>query len=137
MLTYKIQLFQKLLPRDPDQRAEYSNAILRLSGENEYVSSKLIMSDDAHFLFSGHVNKQNSRFWGTQNAQLIQDTSLHPLNTSVWCGIHAGNLIGSNFFENDQNVAVTVTAERYQDKIRNFLVPGIWAFSLADIIFQS
>lgn len=136
MFPYKIQLAQKLLPRDPDQRVEYSNAILRLSGEIEDFSSKLIMSDEAHFLLSGHVNKQNSRFWGTQNPQLIHETSLHPLKTTVWCGIHAGNIIGPYFFENDQGVGVTVTAERYQDMIRNFLVPEMEEQGLEDMWFQ-
>ncbi|KAF7270522.1 hypothetical protein GWI33_016527 [Rhynchophorus ferrugineus] len=73
MFPYKIQLVQKLLPRDSDQRVEYSNAILRLSGEIEDFSSKLIMSYEDHFLLSGHVNKQNNRFWGTQNPQLIHE----------------------------------------------------------------
>ncbi|KAF7270419.1 hypothetical protein GWI33_016614 [Rhynchophorus ferrugineus] len=86
MFPYKIQLVQKLLPRDLD-----------LSGKTEDLSSELIMSDEAYFLLSGHVNKQNSRFWGTQNPQLIHETSLHPLKTTVWGRVHAGNIIGPYF----------------------------------------
>ncbi|KAF7285962.1 hypothetical protein GWI33_008268 [Rhynchophorus ferrugineus] len=59
---------------------------------------------------------------GTQNPQLNHETSSHPLKTTVWCGIHAGNIIGPYFFENDQGVAVTITAERYQGMIRDFLL---------------
>jgi len=61
---------------------------------------------------------------------------LHPLKTTVWCGIHAGNIIGPYFFENDQGVAVTVTAERYQDMIRHFLVPEMEEQGLQDMWFQ-
>ncbi|KAF7270594.1 hypothetical protein GWI33_016452 [Rhynchophorus ferrugineus] len=81
---------QKLLPRDPDQRVEYSNAILRLTGEIEDFSSKLIMSDEAHFVLSGLVNKQN----------------------------------------------ITVTAERYEDMIRNFLMPEMEEQGLEDMWFE-
>ncbi|KAF7265878.1 hypothetical protein GWI33_020625 [Rhynchophorus ferrugineus] len=95
------------------------------------------MSDEAHFLLRGHVNKQNSRFWGTQNPQLIHETSLHPLKTTVWCGIHAGNIIGPYFSENDQGVAVTFTPERYQDMIRNFLVVEMAEQELGDICPKS
>ncbi|KAF7279967.1 hypothetical protein GWI33_006533 [Rhynchophorus ferrugineus] len=123
IFPYKIQLLQTLLPKDPDQRIECSNAILRLSGEIENFSYKLIMSDETHFLLSDHASKHNSWFWGTQNPQLIHETSLHPLKTSLWCGIHAKNIFGPYFFENDHAVVITDTAERYQDMIRNFLVP--------------
>ncbi|XP_076254287.1 uncharacterized protein LOC143192681 [Rhynchophorus ferrugineus] len=64
-------------------------------------------------------------FRETQNLQLIYETSLHSLKTTLWCGIDAGNIIAPYFFENDQGVAVTVTAERYQDIIQNFLVTEI------------
>ncbi|KAF7272594.1 hypothetical protein GWI33_014633, partial [Rhynchophorus ferrugineus] len=117
------------------RRVEYSNAILRLSDETEDLWSKFIMSNEAHFLFSGHVNKQKSRY-GTHNPQLIHETSLHPLKITVWCGIHAGNIIGPYFFENDQGVAVTVTTERYHDMIRNFLVSEMDEQGTQDVWFQ-
>ncbi|KAF7278796.1 hypothetical protein GWI33_007976 [Rhynchophorus ferrugineus] len=81
------------------------------------------MSDETHILLSGHVNKENSRFWGTQNTQLIHETSLHPRKTTLWCRIHAGDIIESYFFENDQGVAVTTVW--YQDMNRNVLVQGL------------
>ncbi|KAF7278703.1 hypothetical protein GWI33_008080 [Rhynchophorus ferrugineus] len=94
------------------------------------------MSHEAHFLFSGHVSKQSSCFLEIHNSQLIYETSLHPLKTTVWCGIHAGNIIGPYFLENNQDVAVTVTAEQYQDMIRKFLVPEIEEQGLEDMWFQ-
>ncbi|KAF7278229.1 hypothetical protein GWI33_008586 [Rhynchophorus ferrugineus] len=81
MFPYKIQLVQKLLPRDSDQRVEY-------------------------------------------------------IKTTVFCGIHAGNIIGPYFFENDKGVAITVTAEWYQDMIRNFLVPEMEEQGLEDMRLQ-
>ncbi|KAF7269127.1 hypothetical protein GWI33_017817 [Rhynchophorus ferrugineus] len=43
MFPYKIQLAK----RDPDQRVDYSNAILRIFGKVEDFSSKLIISDES------------------------------------------------------------------------------------------
>ena len=89
LFPYKIQLVQELLPRDHNQRLKYSNAILNLARDIDNFSEKMIMSDEAHFHLSGHVNKQNSRFWGSGNPQIIHKTSLHPQKVTVWCAIHA------------------------------------------------
>ena len=78
---------QKLLPRDHNQRLKYSNVILNLAREIDNFSEKMIMSDEAHFHLSGHVNKQNSRFWGSKSPQIIHETSLHPQKITVWCAI--------------------------------------------------
>lgn len=79
----------------------------------------LIMSDDAHFLFSGHLNEQNSRYWRTQNPPLT-----HELSTkNVWC-IHAGNIIGSFF--------IIVTAKRYIEMIRCFRTLA-WPYISTDL----
>lgn len=94
------------------------------------------MSDEDHFLLSGHVNKQNCRYWETQNPQLIHEISLNPLKRTVWCGIHAVNIIGLYFFENDRGVEVTDTAEWYQHMIRNFFVPEVEEQGLEDMWFQ-
>ncbi|KAF7277539.1 hypothetical protein GWI33_006930 [Rhynchophorus ferrugineus] len=40
------------------------------------------------------------------------------------------------FFGNDQGVAVTITAERYQDMIRNFLAHEMEEQGLEDMRFQ-
>ena len=53
LFPYKIQLVQKLLPRDHNQRLKYSNIILNLAREIDNFSEKMIMSDEAHFHLSG------------------------------------------------------------------------------------
>ena len=34
------------------------------------MKTKLFFSDEAHFLLNGYVNKQNYRFWGTENPNI-------------------------------------------------------------------
>ena len=113
LFPYKIQLVQKLLPRNHNQRLKYSNVILNLAREIDNFSEKMV-SDEAYFHLSGHVNKQNSRFWGSESSQIIHETSLHPQKITVWCAIHAKNVIGLYFFEDENGQTTTVTGDNYR-----------------------
>jgi len=42
------------------------------------------MGDEAHFHLNGSVNRQNIRFWGTDNPRVIRDRQLHPAKLTVW-----------------------------------------------------
>jgi hypothetical protein len=59
----------------------------------------MFMSNEAHFELWDHVNKPNSRYWGTQNPRLIQERPLHWCRVTVWCAISAAGVIGPYFFE--------------------------------------
>ena len=37
---------------------------------------KIFFSYEAHFIFGGYVNKQNSRIWGFENPQVIEEDFL-------------------------------------------------------------
>jgi hypothetical protein len=37
----------------------------------------LIMSDEARFHFNGYVNKQNFRYWATENPDMLHQKPLH------------------------------------------------------------
>ena len=49
---------------------------------NEFIH-KLIMGDEAHFHLNGYVNKQNTRFWGTENACQVHASPMHQVNTRM------------------------------------------------------
>ncbi|KAI8123095.1 hypothetical protein CVS40_6188 [Lucilia cuprina] len=97
------QGFAFLLPQDHLRRRTYANRMLQLAHDNPGFHEKIIMSDEAHFHLNGYVNKQNSRFWGVENPQIIH----HPLKVTVWCAIWSGGIIGPYFFENENGVTVT------------------------------
>ena len=94
------------------------------------------MRDEAHFHLSGHVNKQNSRFWGSESPQIIYETSLHPQKITVWCAIHAKNVIGPYFFEDENGQTTTVTGDNYRQMIRDFLMPQMQELNLDNMWFQ-
>ena len=48
------------------------------------------------------------RYWSATNPNVLLETPLYPQKVTVWCGFHAGGVIGRYFFvvENDRHVTV-------------------------------
>ena len=44
------------------------------------------MSDKANFTLTRAVNKQNCRFYGTENSQIYHDVPFYAQKVTVWCG---------------------------------------------------
>jgi len=72
------------------------------------------------FIFCGAVNKQNYRFWASEQLSLLHITPLHSAKVTVWCGVASFGILGPYFCEKN-NVTVTVTSERYVEMLNNFL----------------
>nr|CAI5829300.1 unnamed protein product [Callosobruchus analis] len=131
MFAYKIQFVQQLHPIDFRQRTEFAIRFQQLCREGNNFLNRLIMSDEAHHL-NGFVNKQNSRFWGTESPRIIHEREVHPIKCIVWCGVTSQCIIGPFFFEGEYSNAETVTRERYRDMLQHFLqlalenMPEMW-----------
>ncbi|GFU53704.1 transposable element Tc3 transposase [Trichonephila clavipes] len=54
---------------------------------------QILLSDEAHFLLNGYVNKQNCRIWSEANPQVYVETPLHPEKLTVWCALWAGGIL--------------------------------------------
>ena len=89
------------------------------------LAKKIISSDEAHFDLGGYVNKQNCRYWGTENPHAYIEKSTHPKRVIVWCGFRSKGIIGPLFFENEQVEAVTVNDDRYWAMLNVFLFTKI------------
>lgn len=74
---YKLQIVQKLDPRDYDIRMQYCRNVLHMINTDDQFLNNLIMTDEAHFYLSGFVNKQNFRYWAPENPCLIHENPLH------------------------------------------------------------
>lgn len=136
MFPYKVQTVHQLMPADHQSRVNYCEAILNLNNEVDDFKSKIIMSDEAHFHLNGYVNKQNLRFWATENPRVMHEEPLHPLKATVWCGVYARGVIGPYFFEDAIGNTVTVTGERYRAVINDFLLPELEERGLVNMWFQ-
>lgn len=136
MHAYKIQLTQYLKPTDHHQRRLFAQWILAKQEEDNNFAKRIIFSDEAHFHLCGFVNRQNCRIWGRDNPRVFQQNQMHPLRTTVWCGLWAGGVIGPFFFEDDIGNAVTVNGERYRQMIRNNLWPALGEVDTGNMCFQ-
>ena len=59
--------------------------------KNYYRNSESVV---ANFWLNGFVNKQNMCYWSATNPNMLLETPLHPQKVTVWCGFHAGGVIG-------------------------------------------
>ena len=95
MHPYKMMITQELSERDFETRRAVCEDIL----QNIPVGVVLISSDEAHFHLSGTVNKQNFRYWATENLQEIHQRPLHTPYVTVWCAFAEFGVLGPYFFE--------------------------------------
>lgn len=133
---YKIQLMQELKPADHALRRGFAAWALKKLTEDPFFYRKIIFTDEAHFWLNGFVNKQNCRIWSNENPHAILEKPLHPLKVTVWCGIHAGGVIGPYFFRNEQGQHVTVNGERYRAMLTDYVFPKVEENDLGDYFFQ-
>ena len=59
--VYKIQLTQQLKPNDHEEQREFVEWIINHQKVDAGFSSKIILSNEAHFHLDGFVNRQNCR----------------------------------------------------------------------------
>ena len=74
---------QQSNPRDYQQRLSFCQTMLDMFEENEDLT--LIMSDKTHFHLNGTVNKQNFRYWASENPRELYQRPLHSPKVAVWC----------------------------------------------------
>ena len=100
------------------------------------ILPKKSSSDEAHFDLDGYVNKQNCRIWGTENRHAYIEKPIHPKRFTVWREFCSRVIIGPFFFENEQEVAVTVNGDRYRTILNEFLFTKIEEEDIGNIWFQ-
>lgn len=121
---YKLQLVQDLKPNDHNLRRDFVETMF----ERFRSFNNILFSDEAHFHLNGHVNKQNSRYWASENPRFKHQKPLHSPKVTVWAAISAHGIIGPFFFEDQRGNSVTVNTERYTAMLRNFFFPQLSEF---------
>ena len=101
-------LTQELKPNDHRSRHAFSDWVMEKFEVDPAFNQKIIFSDEAHFWMNGYVNKQNCRYWSSENPMEIQERALHPQKVTVWYELWYGGIIGPYLFQDEQGDAVTV-----------------------------
>lgn len=69
-------MVQAFKPDDYNNRRRFCQAMLNNIERNEERVHNLWMSDEAHFHLSGYVNKQNFRYWSSDNPHELHEKPL-------------------------------------------------------------
>ncbi|KAJ8945749.1 hypothetical protein NQ318_012071, partial [Aromia moschata] len=94
--------------------------ILILLGRGGGTRTQKQIFNEATFVLNGTVNKQNCRYWSTENPHwMMEANTQYPEKVNVWAGIINSQIIGPYFFD------CTLTGARYLDFLQNFLVPEL------------
>ena len=122
---YKIQMQQSQSPANQKKRVEYAT-YLSLKIEQELLRiTDIHWSDEANFHLSGHVNRQNMRFWALEKPEPIAKRPLSTEKLVVWCAITPNRIIGPFFFEDEEGKALTVNQHRYLAMLKRYYLPNI------------
>ena len=84
LFPYKVQILQK---QTKEERSEFCQTISERTGNNPGDLGLILSSDEAHFHLSGLVNKQNMRFWASQQSHKHTQRPLSQEKVTVWCTI--------------------------------------------------
>jgi len=74
-------------------------------------------SDEAHFLLSEYVNSKNNIIWGTTPTEDCLQRPLHSIKCTAWVTISKYEIVGSFWFEDENQHSVT---ERYLGVLMKF-----------------
>jgi len=106
---------QELLVIDYERRITFCEWIHGAMEDNDFLC-KILFSDEATFMNSGHVNRHNMHYWAVENPHWMRSIPFqHRWSLTVWCGIIGNLVIGPYFFEE------TVRSNSYCNLLQNHL----------------
>jgi hypothetical protein len=139
LFSYKVQILQAQTEANKTQRFEFGQNISERIENDPQLLNCLLFSDEAHFHLSGHVNKQNFRFWANEQPHEHVEKPLSVEKTTVWCALGKNGIVGPYFFEDDNGHRVTVNSDRYIDMLRRRFIPALRrrrGFDMNTVVFQ-
>lgn len=96
--SYKYQRHQEIFEEDKEKRMQFCETIMEMANADRNFVSRILFTDETRFSLSGKPNRQNYRYWSTQNQRLILQTHTQYRNSvNVWAGILGPHIIGPFF----------------------------------------
>ncbi|GBN31561.1 hypothetical protein AVEN_100073-1 [Araneus ventricosus] len=116
MFPYKIQSHRAIPIKAVRQRFDFANEIDDTMIDNEGFDVGCIwFTDKAHFYLNGFVNKQNSRFWCSENPHLCEEKPLYSPKITAWVAVCSRCIIGPFFMRE------TTSSERHITILEQFV----------------
>jgi hypothetical protein len=101
---FHVTVLQQLQEADVVKQVNYCTWLLNSICAGLLDPFQYIMSDEAWFHLSGHVNSQNTRYWAAENPHLMHEQPLQKIG--VCCAVSGTRIIGLIFFERTVNTEV-------------------------------
>ncbi|GBM65804.1 hypothetical protein AVEN_198510-1 [Araneus ventricosus] len=122
MFPYKIQSHQAIPIKAVRQRFDFANDILTMIDNEGFDVGCIRFTDEAHFHSDGFVNKQNWRFWGSENPHSCETKPLHSPKLLLVLRYAAEAL--SAFFSCEKRSLVNVTLQFWNNLSHTASVGG-------------
>ena len=117
LFLYKVQIVQKQTDTNKDKGVNFVKPSVKESRTTQVILAWFCLVMKPIHL-SGHVNKQNMRFWASQEPHKHTQQPLSKEKVTGWRAIGKWRIFGSYFSEDNDSNRVTVNAERYILMIR-------------------
>ena len=127
--AYKIQIKQIQTPQNKQQRLDCAKMLTRCPTElkeaRKSFLKKIVLSAKCHFQLSGHVNRQNLRFWADDNPYAVVDSPITKEKVTVWVGIGHAGIFGPYFLKIKTGKAETIDSANYVEMLKKKIIPAL------------
>lgn len=120
MHPYKMIPTQELMEDDFDRRTYFCEQMMAMLDNNVIQLEHVLFSDECTFTLHGHANRQNCRYWSTENPHWMREEhTQYPEKVNVWAGIIGDHIIGPFFIDGNLN------GDNYLALLQNNVVPTL------------
>lgn len=116
LFPYKIQIGQLLTESQKERRTQFCINFLSNFIENDLYKD-ILFSDEAYFSVNGLVNRQNTRFWGSEQPREVVEKKSFDEKLLVWAGFSYSYRIPIVILEGNLN------SEIYLDMLKRHVLP--------------
>jgi hypothetical protein len=119
--SFKYARHQEIFEEDKAKRMEFCEVMMENTNNDRTFMSQILFSDECTFSLHGEPNKQNYRYWSTENQHLVLQThSQYRNSVNVWVGI-LGHRIIKPFF-----IPHRLSGADYLNLLQEFVGPALY-----------
>lgn len=112
--SFKYQIHQHLGNNDFERRLQYCQWFMNNWNVNNNFNKLILFSDESRFTNLGMFNRNNLRYWATENHHLFREGGFQErFGINVWLGVLGTRIVGPVFFNE------ALTADEYLNILVN------------------